>query len=340
VEVDRQIVTELGVRVNPDTQMIRVDGTALRSSRRQYFVLNKPPGVVSTNYDQDGRPRVIDLIQSDSRLYPVGRLDRTSEGLIIVTNDGELANGLTHPRYGVEKTYLAIVAGHPDNRTLDKLRYGVRLAEGVARAAAVKVKRGHPRTTELLIVLDEGRNRQIRRMLAQVGHKVLVLRRVAIGPLKLGELPVGAHRRLEPAEVQLLLAAIAERKSTVKKRPKPPGGRIPRLEPRVRPERAERPGRAERTDRSDPARTNSESAPRASTKGSQFPARTGKSPSRPAKFSQRPPKSTQPPSKPTRFVAQDWDDDDESFPLPTNDTRRPATQRGSILPYDLEEDEQ
>ncbi|MFM7842869.1 MAG: pseudouridine synthase, partial [Planctomycetota bacterium] len=361
VEVDRQIVTELGVRVNPDTQMIRVDGTALRSSRRHYFVLNKPPGVVSTNYDQDGRPRVIDLIQSDSRLYPVGRLDRTSEGLIIVTNDGELANGLTHPRYGVEKTYLAIVAGHPDNRTLDKLRYGVRLAEGVAKAASVKVKRGHPRTTELLIVLDEGRNRQIRRMLAQVGHKVLVLRRVAIGPLKLGELPVGAHRRLEAAEVQLLFAAIAERKSTVKKRPKPPGGRIPRLEPRVRPdrsgrmerterserterggrmERPERTGRMERADRSDRPRTATDSASRTPAKGSRLSARTGKSAPRPNKFSQRPPKSSQPPTKPARFVSQDWDDDDDSFPLPTNDTRRPATQRGSILPYDLEDDEQ
>ncbi|HND55262.1 MAG TPA: pseudouridine synthase, partial [Pirellulaceae bacterium] len=212
VEIDRKTVTELGTRVDTTRQEIRVDGVALPRPRRQYFMLNKPPGVVSTNRDPSGRPRVIDLIQTDQRLFPVGRLDRTSEGLILVTNDGTLANGLTHPRYGVEKTYLAVIEGHPDIRVLDKLRQGVHLAEGVARAAAVHIKRRNARTTELIIVLDEGRNRQIRRMLARVGHKVLQLRRTAVGPVKLGDLPVGAYRRLTPDEVTMLEEAIRQRR--------------------------------------------------------------------------------------------------------------------------------
>ena len=133
VEVDRKIVTELGTRVDPFDQEIRVDGVVLPQVKRLYYLLNKPVGVVCTNDDPSGRTRVVDLINTDQRLFPVGRLDRTSEGLILVTNDGELANRLTHPRYGVPKTYLAAVLGHPQSATLDKLRHGVHLAEGFAR---------------------------------------------------------------------------------------------------------------------------------------------------------------------------------------------------------------
>ena len=220
VEVDRRIVLELGTRVDPAHQEIRVDGVALPRPRRLYFAVHKPPGVVTTNYDPSGRPRVIDLVPTDQRVFPVGRLDRTSEGLILVTNDGTLANLLTHPRYGVDKTYLALVDGHPDQHTLDKLREGVRLSEGLAKAGDVKVRRRHPGTTELIIVLDEGRNRQIRRMLARVGHKVLRLRRIAVGPLLLGDLPPGAHRRLLPPEVDALLDAVRanQRRARPKKR--------------------------------------------------------------------------------------------------------------------------
>jgi 23S rRNA pseudouridine2605 synthase len=204
VEVDGRVVTELGTRVDPFQQRIRVDGVALRRPRRAYYLVNKPTGVVCTNRDPGGRPRVVDLIGTDEHLFTVGRLDRSSEGLILVTNDGELSNRLTHPRYGVEKVYRVRVAGHPPVEMLAQLRKGVHLAEGVARVAGVKIRRRHRESTELEITLAEGRNREIRRLFARVGHKVLRLQRVAFGPLKLGDLPVGAFRRLTQEEVRQL----------------------------------------------------------------------------------------------------------------------------------------
>ncbi len=204
VEVDRQVVTELGTRVDADTQGIRVDGVVVRAPKRFYYVLNKPPGVLSTARDQWHRTRVIDLIDSDERLFTVGRLDKASSGLILVTNDGELANRLAHPRYRVEKTYLATVSGHPDTEALGQLRRGVYLAEGPARPVSVRVKSRQKKDAVLEIVLTEGRNREIRRMLARVGHKVTQLRRTALGPLRLGDLPIGSHRQLTRAEVRAL----------------------------------------------------------------------------------------------------------------------------------------
>lgn len=208
VEVDRQVITAMGARVDPARQEIRVDGIVLPSPKLVYYVLNKPTGVVSTNRDPDGRPRVIDLLPSDQRLFPVGRLDRNSEGLILVTNDGELANQLTHPKYGVEKTYAARVAGDMSQETLQSLRRGIRLAEGLARVTSVRVKRRHKQSTDLEIVLREGRNREIRRILARVGHKVLKLTRIAMGSLKLGDLPSGAYRILTPHELRSLRQSV------------------------------------------------------------------------------------------------------------------------------------
>jgi 23S rRNA pseudouridine2605 synthase len=204
VQIENRVVTELGVRVDPVRQEIRVDGGLLPKLKRLYFLVNKPPGVVSTNRDPAGRPRVIDLIDSDQRLFPVGRLDRSSEGLILVTNDGDMTNRLTHPRYGIVKTYRVQVAGRPSPEELGKLLRGVRLAEGLARVASLKIKRRRSQSTELEIALDEGRNREIRRLLAKIGHKVLRLKRIAFGPLRLGDLPRGAYRRLTPAELRAL----------------------------------------------------------------------------------------------------------------------------------------
>lgn len=205
VEIGREIVTELGTRVNTDEQEIRVDGDTLKLRRRAYYALNKPAGVVSTNRDPQGRPRVVDLVPSNDRLFTVGRLDLASEGLILLTNDGEWANRLTHPRYGVHKTYLVRVAGTPSVEELRVLKRGVHLAEAVARVENVKVKRRHGRSTDLEIVLKEGRNREIRRLLARVGHKVLKLTRIAVGNYKLGDLPTGAHRKLTSREAKSLL---------------------------------------------------------------------------------------------------------------------------------------
>jgi 23S rRNA pseudouridine2605 synthase len=218
VEVDRKVVTELGTRVDPRSQEIRVDGETLARPRLVYFAVNKPDGVVSTSRDPAGRPRVIDLLPPDApRAYCVGRLDRASEGLILVTNDGELANGLTHPRHGVEKTYQVQVAGRIEEAALHKLRHGTHLAEAFAHVKNVRIKRFRDRSTVLEMVLDEGRNREIRRVLAKVGHKVQRLTRIAVGPLRLGELPSGAVRMLTRQEISALKEAVARGRGGEKK---------------------------------------------------------------------------------------------------------------------------
>lgn len=205
VEIDRKVVTELGTRVDPLTQQIRVDGETLNKPKLVYYAVNKPVGILCTNRDPSGRPRVVDLVSAgDARLFTIGRLDLHSEGLILVTNDGDLANRLTHPRYGVCKTYRVVVAGRPDRDVLAKLTQGVHLAEGVARAERVDIKSVHKESAVLEMVLREGKNREIRRVLARVGHKVERLTRIAVGPVRLGELPSGAHRRLTNEEIAAL----------------------------------------------------------------------------------------------------------------------------------------
>lgn len=203
VEVDRQVVRELGATVDPQTQEIRVDGEVLRlRSRREYFLVNKPRGVVCTNDDPDGRTRVIDLLpQLRERLFTVGRLDMESEGLILLTNDGELAHRLAHPRFGVRKVYHVIVAGVPTREELEQLTKGVRLAESWVKAERATVKSEHKQSSTLEIVLREGKNREIRRLLARIGHKVMRLKRVAIGGVKLKDLEPGEWRRLRQEEV-------------------------------------------------------------------------------------------------------------------------------------------
>jgi 23S rRNA pseudouridine2605 synthase len=202
VEVDRKVVTELGARVDPDRQRVRVDGVALRRPGHVYYAVNKPDGMVTTNRDPAGRPRVIDLMPaSRERLFTVGRLDLHSEGLILLTNDGELAHQLTHPRFGVQKTYRVMVAGHPATETLAQLRRGVHLAEGAAKVDRIRIVRRYKRSTILEMVLSEGRNREIRRVLARVRHKVLRLQRIAVGPVRLGRLPPGRFRRLTNNEI-------------------------------------------------------------------------------------------------------------------------------------------
>ena len=204
VEVDGKVVTKLGTRVDVASQRIRVDGEEKGSHQQIYYMVNKPPGVVSTNQDPAGRMRVIDLINSDLRLFPVGRLDRTSEGLILVTNDGELANRLTHPRYQVSKTYLARVAGRISFAKIQELGRGTHLAEGFVQPESVRIKRHRRQSSDLEIVLREGRNREIRRLLARAGHKVISLCRTAVGTIKLGTLPSGSYRKLTLAEVRTL----------------------------------------------------------------------------------------------------------------------------------------
>jgi 23S rRNA pseudouridine2605 synthase len=175
-----------------------------------YFAVHKPVGVVSTSRDPAGRPRVTDLLPPNTpRAYCVGRLDISSEGLILVTNDGELANGLTHPKHGVEKIYQVQVSGQVERDVLAQLHRGIHLAEGFAHAKHVRIKSRRKKSTILEMVLDEGRNREIRRLLARLGHKVQRLRRIAVGPVRLGDLPSGAVRPLDRKEVAALQRSVA-----------------------------------------------------------------------------------------------------------------------------------
>ncbi len=205
VEVDGEVVTELGSKVDRAKQEIRVDGEPLPKPKLVYFAVHKPTGVVCTARDPAGRTRVTDMLPKGvGRVFNVGRLDINSEGLILVTNDGDLADKLTHPRYGVEKTYEAYVVGFPDREVLDKLRHGIHLAEGKAQVVSVRTKSRKKNLTVLELVLDEGRNREIRRLFARVGHKVQRLVRIAVGPIRLGEMPLGAVRKLSSQEVAKL----------------------------------------------------------------------------------------------------------------------------------------
>ena len=208
VEIDDQTVTVLGTRVFPDKQKIRVDGELLPKTRPTYLAINKPKGYLCTHRDQQGRRRVIDLVPEQyGRLFPVGRLDQNSEGLLILTNDGALAERLTHPRFEVPKKYRVQVAGLIDPDIVEQLQKGIHIAEGVVQADEVVIRSRYKLSSILEITLKEGKNREIRRMLARVGHKVMQLERVAVGPIKLGKLLPGEFRRLSNQEVAMLYRA-------------------------------------------------------------------------------------------------------------------------------------
>ncbi len=204
VSVDGEIVTDPARAVQPGSRLT-LDGRPLGGPEpRVLYALNKPVGVLSTARDTHGRPTVLDLVPADGlRLYPVGRLDADSSGLILLTNDGELANRLTHPRFEVPKTYRARLAGAPvSERELGALRAGVRLEDGPTAPARVR----RVSADEIELTIHEGRNRQVRRMCEAIGHRVLALERIAFGGLRLGELAPGAHRRLTRAELARLRA--------------------------------------------------------------------------------------------------------------------------------------
>lgn len=205
VRVDGEIVRDLGTKVDPDTQQIDVDDHRVKIERPVYWLVNKPKGYLCTNQDPAGRPRAIDLVPHvEQRVYTVGRLDEHSEGLLLLTNDGDLAFRLMHPRFGVEKTYDVQVAGSPSRGDIQRLLEGVWLSEGRVKAKRVKELRSRGDSTWLRIVLNEGKNREIRRMLAKLGHKVMRLVRVAFGPILIGTLRSGKSRRLSTFEVQQL----------------------------------------------------------------------------------------------------------------------------------------
>jgi 23S rRNA pseudouridine2605 synthase len=211
VTVDGQVVREPGTRVDLASQPVCVDGERVAAPPAlQYLVLYKPRGVVSTTSDPEGRRTVLDLVPQGSRLYPVGRLDAASEGLLLLTNDGALAQRLLHPSFEVPRLYRVSVEGVAQPEALERLVDGVELPDGeVARVRAVRAIGGRPGRTRLEIVLTEGKRRQIRLMLEAVGHPVRRLVRVAFGPLFLGSLGPGEVRPLRPEEAEALRALVA-----------------------------------------------------------------------------------------------------------------------------------
>ncbi|HIE27091.1 TPA: rRNA pseudouridine synthase [Candidatus Poribacteria bacterium] len=206
VTVNEEKIFIPGTHINVDTDVIKLDGKPLCLVKKKvYLALNKPAGYLSTVNDERNRPTVLHLLHNlPFRVYPVGRLDFDTEGLLLLTNDGELAHKITHPRYHVDKVYIAWVKGHPDETALEKLRRGIRIEGDVTAPAKVIVSKRTNAHTCLKITIHEGKKRQIKKMCRAIGHEVQYLKRIQIGPIKLGNLRVGRYRRLSSKEVKAL----------------------------------------------------------------------------------------------------------------------------------------
>jgi 23S rRNA pseudouridine2605 synthase len=206
VTVNGEIAT-IGDRVDIDTDKVAVNGISIDlKTEKKYYLLNKPAGFITTVRDTRGRPTVMHLIKEKERLFPVGRLDKNTRGLLLITNDGYLAQKMTHPSHGIEKTYLVQVQGNLTSQWLQKLRKGVVLEEGKTMPARVRVLRQAADRALLEITIHEGKKRQIRRMLAALGLEVLDLMRTKVGPLTLHGLEEGSYRSLTPEEIRKLLS--------------------------------------------------------------------------------------------------------------------------------------
>lgn len=267
VTVNGRVILELGTKVDPSSDDIRVAGKPLKQPRLTYMILNKPRGYITTVSDPEGRRTVYDLLEPGAtreRIYPVGRLDMDSEGLLLLTNDGELTNRIAHPRYRLDKEYNALVEGNPSPGALARLAHGGFLINGGRTSPAQVTTMGHESGgTWLRVIIHEGRKRQVRRMLEEIGHPVRRLRRVRLGPLTLAGLPAATHRPLTPEELQRLRRMVGL------------GGETARSEQDANPETRREPGG--RT----PTRALGEGRPRSTfgrPSGGELPARPQRTP--------------------------------------------------------------
>jgi len=208
VEVNRRVVDKLPAFADPDRDIITINGQKIRQEQKVYFLLNKPKGVICTNSDPQGRKKAIDMVPVRQRIFCIGRLDTDTSGIIILTNDSELTNKLTHPRYGVSKTYVVSIKGDIDSRQVEKLKKGIWLAEGKSKRASVKVLKRSYKESLIEITIRQGLNRQVRRMLAGVGLKVKSLKRIKIGNISAKGLGIGNFRKLSRAELEGLRKTI------------------------------------------------------------------------------------------------------------------------------------
>lgn len=207
IKVNGVVVKELGSKIDPDTDVIEFNGQRVIGNKKVYILLNKPSGYISSVYDPQGRPIVTDLLKDvKQRVYPVGRLDFDTEGLLILTNDGNFTNLMIHPRYEIEKTYEALVKGVVKESELKKLRQGILLEDGITAPAEVEILKKDHNNTLLSIKIHEGRKRQVKRMCTAINHPVIHLRRVGFGFLKIHGLKLGQYRFLTPDEVNRLIS--------------------------------------------------------------------------------------------------------------------------------------
>jgi len=204
VRVNGRVVNKLPVFVDAEKDVITVDGKKIRAVRKVDYLMNKPKGVICTSSDPQGRRKAIDLVPARERIFCVGRLDADTTGLIILTNDSELANRLTHPRYGLAKTYVAGVKGQLSGVAVEKLKKGIRLAEGKTGRASVKILKRSHKESLVEVTIREGLNRQVRRMLAKVGLAVKSLKRTRIGKITDRGIGVGKYRKLNSSEIAYL----------------------------------------------------------------------------------------------------------------------------------------
>lgn len=207
VAVNGQIVTEMGVKIKIGTDKVTVDGKDITpEDEHVYLMLNKPEGYVTTAHDPQGRPTVLDLVaEVPQRVFPIGRLDVDTEGLLFLTNDGELAYRLTHPKFAVTKVYHALVTGKPSEDKLDRMRNGLKLEDGMTKPCTVKVIRRYNHKTMLEITISEGRNRQVRRMCQAIGNPIIELERVKIENIELSQVKRGQYRKLTLEELAPLM---------------------------------------------------------------------------------------------------------------------------------------
>ncbi len=208
VSIDGRIVTEMGIKTDPLQYRIEVDGKPIAQQEDKiYILLNKPVDYLCTLRDPQGRPIITSLLQGvNARVFPVGRLDLDTEGALLLTNDGELAQKILHPRYEVNKTYEAKVVGRPGKQSLARLAAGIELEGRKTWPAQLRVLGRRPHDTTIAITIHEGRKRQVRKMFAAIGHRVLRLKRTAYGNLRLGNLPSGKFRYLPPEDISLIFS--------------------------------------------------------------------------------------------------------------------------------------
>ncbi|NLZ49978.1 MAG: rRNA pseudouridine synthase [Clostridiales bacterium] len=205
VKVNNQIVKELGTKVNPSMDKVEVDGVLIKPEERKiYIALNKPVGYVTTVKDEKNRKTVLDLVKVEERIYPIGRLDYNTSGLLLLTNDGEVYNKVIHPRQSINKVYIALIKGHLTDKKIELFSKGIDIGGYITAPAKIRILKKFENSSEVEITIHEGKNRQIRRMCEKIGNPVIQLKRIKIGDIKLEGLAIGKWRYLSEKEIKYL----------------------------------------------------------------------------------------------------------------------------------------